>query len=128
MVSSKEKQGVVINSKDVEKKEVEGADSIDIQWLISEEQGSENIYMRKFTIKPGGSMVYHKHSNTEHVQYVLQGTIDVLMDGEEYKFDKGDAIFIPKNTPHSYENNGKIDAVFLCMIPSGETQTERVRE
>ncbi|MFO7792805.1 MAG: cupin domain-containing protein [Candidatus Saliniplasma sp.] len=124
MASSNERQGAVIDSDSVEKNDVERADDIDIQWLISKDQGSDNIFMRKFTIKPGGSMGYHKHDETEHVQYVLKGTIELLMDGEKYTVSKGDAVFIPSDVPHSYENIGDKDAVFLCIIPSGEVHTE----
>jgi len=128
MASPNEKRGVVIDSQEVEKNEVERAKDIDIQWLISEEEGSDNIFMRKFTIKPGGSMGYHKHDQTEHVQYVLKGSIKLVMDGVKYIVNKGDSVFIPHNVPHSYENIGKVDAEFLCIVPSGEIQTELIEE
>lgn len=127
MASPKEKRGAVIDSQEVEKNEVERAKDIDIQWLISEEEGSDNIYMRKFTIKPGGSMGYHKHDETEHVQYVLKGSIELMMDGVKYTVSRGDAVFIPQNVPHSYENIGDDDAKFLCIIPSGDVQTEIIK-
>ncbi len=124
MGSSNRKIGAVIDSSDVEKENVERADMIDIQWLIAENEGSDNIYLRKFTIKPGGSMGYHKHYGTEHVQYILNGTIKLVMDEEEYIVKKGSAVFIPKDVPHSYENPGDVDAEFLCIIPSGDVETE----
>ncbi len=128
MSSPEKKRGVVIDSQRVEKNKVERADDIDIQWLISDDQGSENIYMRKFTIKPGGSMGYHKHDSTEHIQYVLKGNIDLLMDGVKYNVSKDDAVFIPREVPHSYENNGEEDAEFLCIIPSGDVNTEVIEK
>ncbi len=124
MASPNEKRGAVIDSHQVEKNEVERATKIDIQWLISDGEGSDNIYMRKFTIKPGGSMGYHKHDQTEHVQYILKGSIELVMDGENYSVSKGDAVFIPEDVPHSYVNTGNDDAEFLCIIPSGNMNTE----
>ncbi len=118
------KKGSVIDSRDVEKEKVKRADMIDIQWLIAEDECSDNIYLRKFTIKPGGSMGYHKHYDTEHLQYVLNGNIRLVMDEEEHILKKGNAVFIPKGVPHSYENPGDVNAEFLCIIPSGDVETE----
>lgn len=121
MPSSK---GIVRDSIKVDREEVEKADGIMIQRLITEKQGSENIRMRKFTMEPGGSMVLHKHSNTEHVQYVLKGVIEVTIEGETHTVREGSAVFIPKGSSHSYKNIGRIRAQFLCMIPTVDIETE----
>jgi len=40
------------------------------------------------------------------VGFVLEGKIDLVIDGKQHSFTKGDRYFIPKNTVHS----GKIYA------------------
>ena len=121
MVTSK---GVIRDSIKVDREEVDRADGITVQKLITEKHGSEKIRMRKFTMEPEGSMVFHKHSNTEHIQYVLKGVIEVTIEDETHTVREGSAIFIPKGASHSYKNIGKIRAQFLCMVPTVDIETE----
>lgn len=123
-MTKKERKGVIKSSKGVKMGEVTKANGIKIQRLIVDADGSSDIHMRKFTMEPGGDMVLHKHKNTDHVQYVLKGKIKIILDGTDHIVDKDDAIFIPKNTEHSYENIGEKEAVFLCMVSAVDVDTE----
>lgn len=120
------KEGLVKSSKNVKMEEVEKAEDICVQKLIIGKDGSTDVYMRKFTMEPGGNMVLHKHDNTDHVQYVLEGKIKITLDGNEQTVEKDDIIFIPKGTAHSYQNFGEKDAKFLCMISAVEVDTELI--
>lgn len=122
MMSSGEE--VVKNSIDVQKVDVERAEDISIKKLITKDDGSDNIHLRKFTMEPGGKMGLHSHDNAEHVQYVLKGIIKVTLGDKEYTVREGFSLFIPRKTPHSYENIGNTDAEFLCIIPSVDVQTD----
>ncbi|MEM0384063.1 MAG: cupin domain-containing protein [Candidatus Caldarchaeum sp.] len=123
---------VVKNTSSVGSQEVEKAKLALIQWLIDSRDGSSNIYLRKFTIKPGGEIPSHSHPDMEHVQYVLRGEYDVVLDGVVHRVKTGDVLFIPAKTVHSYRNTGGEDAEFLCIITSkpysttwGEKQAPR---
>ncbi|MFW6040979.1 MAG: cupin domain-containing protein [Thermoplasmatota archaeon] len=123
-MEKKDSGQVIKNSLEVGKDIVERAEKITVQRLITEKDGSSNIRMRKFTLEPEGKMGLHKHDNTEHVQYVLKGVIKIIFNEVEKTVKEGDAVFIPENTPHSYENIGKTRAEFLCMIPTVDVHTE----
>jgi quercetin dioxygenase-like cupin family protein len=99
---------------------VETAVGTEIQWLVDRNDGAQNFEMRKFTIKPGGSIPKHYHPDIEHEQYVLKGTYKVGLGGRVRVVKAGDSIYIPPGTPHWYENDGNGDAEFLCMIPRVE--------
>ncbi len=116
-------KGEVKKSDDVIMEDVPNSKGIKIQWLISEEDGSERISMRKFTMEPGGDMKLHVHPDTEHVQYYLKGRVKLVIESKEYHVGSGDCIFIPAGVKHKYVNTGDEKAVFLCMIPSGEVET-----
>lgn len=116
--------GTVKASDNVVMEDVDNAEGIKIQRLIVEEDGSRYIRMRRFTIEPEGWMVLHKHENTEHVQYFLKGEVILTMDGDEYRVQKGDAVFIPSGVSHKYENKGEKSAQFLCIVKRGEIETE----
>ncbi len=123
-MSRTERDGVVLKSEEVEMEEVERAHNVFIQRLIVDDEGAENCYLRKFTMKPGAKMGMHRHEETDHVQYLLEGKMDMNLAGEEKVAEKGDAMYIPKELPHSYENPYDKDAVFLCVVPAGEMSTE----
>ncbi|MEM2113919.1 MAG: cupin domain-containing protein [Candidatus Caldarchaeum sp.] len=118
----------VKSSGSVELKPVENATDTYIQWLVDVRDGSENIYLRRFVIKPGGEIPSHSHPDMEHVQYVLRGEYEVVLDGVVHRVKAGDVLFIPAKTVHSYRNTGKEDAEFLCVIRGGPYETKWVDE
>jgi len=101
----------------VKPQKVERAVKTEIEWLLDRHDGAPNFEMRRFTIKPGGSIPEHLHPDIEHEQYVLRGKYRVGLGKKIYEVKAGDTIYIPPGTRHWYENNGKESAEFLCIIP-----------
>ena len=99
---------------------VENAVRAEIEWLVDRHDGAPNFEMRKFTIKPGGSIPKHYHPDIEHEQYVLAGHYQVGIGDEVHRLKAGDSVYIPAGTIHWYNNNGKDDAEFLCIVPKTE--------
>jgi len=101
------------HTNDVPAEPVKAGDFTTIQVL----QQGPNFAMRRFVMQPGGGMP--NHTNTvEHEQYVLRGHARIGIGGEEYDVQAGDVVFIPEGVPHWYQNVGKEDFEFLCMIPN----------
>jgi len=92
----------------------------EMAWLLDRHDGAPNFELRKFTIKPGGSIPKHYHPEIEHVQYVLRGRYKVGVGAKVHVVKAGDSVFIPKGTPHWYKNTGTDVAEFLCIIPKTE--------
>lgn len=101
----------------VKPQKVEKAVMTEIEWLVDRHDGAPNFEMRKFTIRPGGRIPRHYHPDIEHEQYVLRGKYKVGIGKEVHEVKAGDSIYIPSGTPHWYENSGKEDAEFLCIVP-----------
>lgn len=99
---------------------VDKAVKTEIEWLVDRHDGAPNFEMRRFTIKPGGSIPKHYHPDIEHEQYVLRGRYKVGIGKEIHEVKEGDSIYIPPGTLHWYENTGKENAEFLCIIPKKE--------
>ena len=99
---------------------VDRAVRTEIEWLVDRHDGAPNFEMRKFTIKPGGSIPKHYHPEIEHEQYVLKGRYRVGIGDKVHEVKKGDSIYIPAGTLHWYENTGKENAEFLCIVPKKE--------
>ena len=110
---------------------VDRAVRTEIEWLVDRHDGAPNFEMRRFIIKPGGSIPRHYHPEIEHEQYVLKGKYKVGIGGEVHEVKAGDSVYIPKGTPHWYRNTGRVNAEFLCIIPMTDkydsiyTETER---
>ncbi len=109
----------VIHSSKIEEKivEMDGAKDVYIKWLVSKEDEAPNFFLRLFTIKRGGHTPYHKH-NYEHEVFVLDGEGKVIIDGKEYRLEKGFVVTVPADIMHQFKNHADSDFKFLCMIPS----------
>ena len=60
-----------------------------------------------FTIAPGaGSGDSYAHEGEEFI-FVLRGTLDISLEGEEYVLQAGDSFYFESNTPHTWRNSGK---------------------
>jgi quercetin dioxygenase-like cupin family protein len=99
---------------------VEKALKTEIEWLVDRHDGAPNFEMRKFTIKPGGSIPRHYHPDIEHEQYVLKGRYKVGIGDKVHEVKEGDSIYISAGTIHWYKNTSKENAEFLCIVPKKE--------
>jgi quercetin dioxygenase-like cupin family protein len=94
-----------------------GSTGTSIQWLWGKDDGVPNFALRKFSVKPGGNIGLHGHSE-EHEIYILSGKGKVFNDsGKEIQIKEDDTLFVPPNETHAYTNIGTEDLQFLCIIP-----------
>ena len=55
-----------------------------------------------------------EHAHEGQIGFVLDGRIDMVIDGEPKSFGKGDMYYIPRNTPHSgFIHAGYADITFF---------------
>jgi quercetin dioxygenase-like cupin family protein len=98
------------------KVEMEGVKGVNIQVLISPEQGAPNFVMRRFEIAPGGHTPYHQH-DWEHEIYVLSGEGALVGEEGELPLAPHTSAFVAPGDMHNFKNTGEEPFVFLCMIP-----------
>jgi len=96
--------------------EMEGCKDAYMAWLISDIDAPVSFAMRIFKIKPGGRIPLHTHWYYHEI-YCLEGEGKVTVGGREFILKAGMVAYVPPEVPHSYENTGDKDWVFLCMIP-----------
>ena len=97
--------------------EVEGAEGVEIRWLISKADGAENFAMRMFEVQPGGHTPLHTHSH-EHEVFVLEGEGVFVYDGQDHPFGPEYVVFVPPNKEHRFKNVGNSVLRMLCLIPA----------
>jgi quercetin dioxygenase-like cupin family protein len=116
----------IIDVVDCERSEVEteGAEGVEIQWLLAEREcDAPNFAMRRFIVEPGGYTPRHCHE-WEHEVYIVRGVGEVFHSGEMTRFGPDTAFLIEPNEEHQIRNTGAEALEFLCLVPNGPA-TER---
>jgi DNA-binding transcriptional MerR regulator/quercetin dioxygenase-like cupin family protein len=68
-----------------------------------------------FRIAPdAGSGDPYTHEGEEFI-YVLQGDLDITVDGEEYRLEPGDSFYFESATPHHWKNPGRKETWVLWI-------------
>ena len=83
---------------------------------ISPEQGWDGWVMRIFTLGAEGFTPKHTHA-WEHINYVVEGTGTLFLEGKENPVAAGDTAYIPAGTPHQFKNTGSGNLSFICIVP-----------
>jgi quercetin dioxygenase-like cupin family protein len=60
----------------------------------------------------------HAHSD-DHIFYVIEGSLSLMVDGQWSILDKGGYAVIPGDTPHNFENRGTVTAGFISLNTPG---------
>jgi len=109
----------ITKSSDVELKavEMEGVRNTGIRWLISKDDGADNIAMRMFELQPGGHTPLHTHPH-EHEVFGVEGEGVFVFEGKEYPFGRDYAIFVPGGREHQFKNVSDSVMKMLCIIPA----------
>ena len=96
--------------------EIDDAEGVEIQWLISRDDGAENFAMRMFALQPGGHTPLHTHPH-EHEVFVVEGEGICVCEGREYRIEREHVAFVPGGAEHRFKNTGSSVLRFLCLIP-----------
>ena len=95
---------------------MDGVKDATIRELITGTDGAPNFAMRLFEVAPGGHTPLHGH-NYEHEVFILEGQGRLNGGDREKPLRKGDAVFVPANAAHQFENTGSEPLKFICLIP-----------
>jgi mannose-6-phosphate isomerase-like protein (cupin superfamily) len=75
--------------------------------LVDAGIGARDVDLHLNTINPGTPRgPYHLHRQVENVYYILEGTACLRLDGVDHTVTPGQAVFIPRDVPHSVHNPG----------------------
>jgi quercetin dioxygenase-like cupin family protein len=103
-----------------------GAALLGVQALRAQQPGFKRTELQKHDVgtprgevvqaradfEPGGAVPKHTHPG-EEVSYVLEGSIELDVDGKTQTIEAGKPFFIPPGVPHAAKNNGKGKASVL---------------
>jgi quercetin dioxygenase-like cupin family protein len=62
----------------------------------------------------------HSHDNEDEFWYVIEGTLRFQLGDEKAEAQQGSFVFVPRGTPHAFQNIGDAPARILVMFnPAG---------
>ena len=67
------------------------------------------------TFKKGAIRGNHYHKYTDQQDIILKGKVLVSHNEVEYRLDKGDDAFFPRNCPHAYKALTDSEMVSICI-------------
>jgi len=73
------------------------------QTLIAPEQTGNALALLELTLPKGAEPPPHIHTREDEAFYVLDGEISVTVADSVTLLKKGDALFAPRNVPHSFK-------------------------
>ena len=90
-----------------------------IYQILSPDDSNHMIEFVKITLK--GGQVYEKEElfhEGEECGYVLEGTLTLRLNGQNYEINKGDSVYFESSMPHKYMNLQKEDCISIwAMTP-----------
>lgn len=84
--------------------------------LVSPKEGWDGYVMRVVEVKEGGYTPKHSHPWI-HVNFVIEGEGEILIDGVVNEVTAGSFAQIPKDVIHQFRNRGKEVFKFICIVP-----------
>jgi quercetin dioxygenase-like cupin family protein len=69
----------------------------------------------------------HLHTHSGELFFVLDGALEMLVGPDLHTLHKGDALFVPPNTPHAFAPADGQDADFLVVITPGKPRFDYYR-
>jgi mannose-6-phosphate isomerase-like protein (cupin superfamily) len=75
--------------------------------LVDEADGAKNVDVHINLLNARSGMgPTHYHAKAENIYVVLEGILDVIIEGKNYRLNPGEVAFIPPGTPHAAGNHG----------------------
>jgi quercetin dioxygenase-like cupin family protein len=76
---------------------------------------TDQLWSEIVCYEPGQATVMHSHPREEEAIYVLQGTANMSIDGEEVVVPAGAIVKFPSNVPHDVRNLGTERCVIMFL-------------
>jgi quercetin dioxygenase-like cupin family protein len=88
--------------------------------LVTGEETNNAFFQFEAIVPAGGGPPAHVHSREDESFYIVSGRLEILLGDKTYQAKRGDFVYIPRGTVHSFKNVGGDTAVQLVtFVPSG---------
>ena len=99
---------------------IEGPVGGPLTFKVRGEQTDDRITAFENVIPPGQGPPLHTHANEDESWYVIEGELRFKLAGEVHRAPAGSFVFVPRGTPHCFQNVSDAAARILVMFtPAG---------
>ena len=85
---------------------------MDVRWLVTRDSvGAAKTVFGVTYFPPGSKHELHRHPNVEEVEYLISGSGIAYVDDDAVELGPGEAVFVPQNAYHGFENTSDAEAV-----------------
>ena len=96
-----------------ERRQLDASDGVRMELLA---WGNPVMEPHLFHVAPGAGSGEEEYSHEgEEFLFVLTGSLNLVVDGQEYLLQKGDSFYFESSTPHRWSNTAKQEAVILWV-------------
>ncbi len=80
--------------------------------------GGEQVLLCRVTYEPGKKVVLHRHDHTEQVMFIVDGSVDMAVEGEWRTLAAGDVAVVNRGLEHElYSKDGVTFMEALSPVP-----------
>lgn len=97
----------------------------DIVWVVladGDQTGGSFSAIEQRMRGGSGALVPHVHNFSDEWFLVLDGTMDMTVDGKDIKAKQGDSLWVPRGTVHSFKVTSDVCHVLNGYTPAGFEQ------
>ncbi len=113
----KENVMVIKKLKDVPFANLQGYENVKKKIVIGPDDGSKEIVLRYFSLKPGGKSPHHSHDFPHLVKIEAGNGIMTDAMGNDHPLQPGDYVYVNDNETHQFRNAGSGPFDFICIVP-----------
>ena len=88
-------------------------------WKVTAEESDGAFFLFEDELTRGKMTPWHCHPGTDEAIYVLEGEIDVNVDGDERRVTAGDLWMAPRGVPHAFTVVSRIARLLSFQTPGG---------
>jgi quercetin dioxygenase-like cupin family protein len=93
--------------------------NMDVRWLITKDSvGASKTVFGVTYFPPGSKHDIHRHPNAEEVEYLISGSGIAYVGDDAVELGPGEAVFVPQNAYHGFENNSDAEVVMAWYYPA----------
>ncbi len=97
----------------------------EVIYKVDPSRGSDNVTLGTQRVPSGAGNPRHRHAYMDEFFYVLEGSGTVLLNDERLPIHRGDTIFIPKGSWHTFENPDAELFLLFATTPTGQENYTR---
>jgi quercetin dioxygenase-like cupin family protein len=99
---------------------IEGPVGGPLSFKVRGEQTNDALTALENVIPPGQGPPLHTHANEDESWYVIEGELRFKLAGDVRRAPAGSFVFVPRGTPHCFQNVSDAPARILVMFtPAG---------